>query len=374
MEIRTSIAALDFFAELPDPRQAGKVTYPLEEIILIALCAGICGADSFVEFEEFGKSKINFLRRFLPFENGIPSHDTFVAVFFNTDPKHFGKIFIAWVESLQGEMPGLVAIDGKTIRCPMNGAIPPVHIVSAWASEQNLVIGQIKTEEKTNEITAIPKLLAMLSLKNALVSIDTMGCQKSIAEQIILAKADYLLAVKQNQKTLYDDIALVFQGVESGTFPVETEEITVVEKGHGRQETRIYSICHVIEPLARNKDWKNLQCIGKVRSIREIAEKTSDETRYFISSRKLKVQEFAKAVRKHWSIENSLHWVMDIVFKDDESRVRTRHAATNFVTLKHITLNMIKSMPVKASMRVRRKRAGWDDSFLQAVLGAAPSA
>ena len=373
METYSSIAALDFFAELPDPRQAGKVIYPLREIILVALCAAICGADSFVEFEEFGKSKIHFLRKFLPFEHGIPSHDTFGAVFSNIDPGQFGKIFIAWVESLQAEIPGLVAIDGKTVRRSMNGDIPPAHIVSAWASEQNLVIGQIKTEEKSNETTAIPKLLAMLSLKKALVSIDAMGCQKSIAEQIVLAKADYLLAVKQNQKTLYDDISLVFQGVESGTFPVQTEEMTVVEKGHGRVETRIYSICYAIEPLARSKDWKNLQCIGQARSIREVAGKTSDETRYFISSRKLEVQEFAKAVRKHWSIENSLHWVLDIVFRDDESRVRVRHATTNFVTLKHITLNMIKSMPGKASMRVRRKRAGWDDSFLQAVLGATPS-
>ena len=373
MEIRSSIAALDFFAELSDPRQPGKVIYPLREIILTALCAAICGADSFVEFEEFGKAKIQFLRKFLPFENGIPSHDTFGAVFSNIDPKQFGELFITWVKSVQAEIPELVAIDGKTVRRSMNGAIPPIHIVSAWASEQNLVIGQIKTEEKSNEITAIPKLLSMLCLKKALVSIDAVGCQKAIAEQIVLKKADYLLAVKQNQKTLYDDISLVFQNAESKTFPVKTEDITVVEKDHGRLETRIYSICHAIEFLTGREEWKNLQCIGKVRSIRETEKKTSDETRYFISSRKLAIQEFANATRKHWSIENSLHWVMDVVFKDDESRVRTRHAAANFVTLKHITLNMIKTMPVKASMRVRRKRAGWDDSFLQAVLRASPS-
>ena len=188
METYSSIAALDFFAELPDPRQAGKVIYPLREIILVALCAAICGADSFVEFEEFGKSKIHFLRKFLPFEHGIPSHDTFGAVFSNIDPGQFGKIFIAWVESLQAEIPGLVAIDGKTVRRSMNGDIPPVHIVSAWASEQNLVIGQIKTEEKSNETTAIPKLLAMLSLKKALVSIDAMGCPKSSQSKSFLQK------------------------------------------------------------------------------------------------------------------------------------------------------------------------------------------
>ena len=373
MEAQTSIAVMDFFAELPDPRQAGKVVYPLREIILVALCATICGADSFVEFEEFGKAKIQFLRKLLPFEHGIPSHDTFGAVFSNIDPKQFGELFIAWAASLQKGIPELVAIDGKTVRRSMNGEIPPIHIVSAWASEQNLVIGQIKTEEKSNEITAIPPLLSMLSLKKALVSIDAMGCQKNIAEQIILQKADYLLAVKQNQKALYDDISLVFQGIESGTFPVITEEITEVEKGHGRHETRIYSICHASELLSTGKDWKNLQIIGKVRSIRQTGEKTSDEVRYFITSRKLTVREFATAVRKHWSIENSLHWVLDIVFRDDESRVRTRHAATNFVTLKHITLNMLKGVAGKASMRVRRKRAGWDDNFLLSVLAATPA-
>lgn len=369
METSQTIAALDFFAQLPDPRQPGKVLYPLQEIILTALCAVICGADSFVEFEEFGNAKIEFLSRLLPFKNGIPSHDTFGAVFSNIDPKQFGRLFVYWVRSLQKKIPGLVAIDGKTVRRSMNGEIPPIHIVSAWASEQNLVVGQAKTEYKSNEIKVIPELLSMLSIRGALVSIDAMGCQKAIATQIVQAGADYLLTVKGNQETLMADIELAFEGIESKTVPVETPELKIVEKGHGRIETRIYSVCYAVDWLTSASEWNGLKCMGKVFSIREIRGQRTEECRYFISSRKLDVKEFAKAVRSHWSIENSLHWVMDIVFRDDESRVRTRHAATNFVTLKHISLNMLKSLPCKMSMRVRRKRAGWDNDFLKMILG-----
>ncbi len=372
MDISSKVAALDFFVQLPDPRQQDKIVYPLLEIILVALCAAICGADSFVEIEEFGNAKIAFLRKFLPFKNGIPSHDTFGAVFSNIDPKQFSKLFIKWVRALQQEIPGLVAIDGKTVRRSMNGNVPPIHVVSAWATEQNLVVGQVNTEEKSNEITAIPELLNILVLKGALVSIDAMGCQKEIAEKILAKKADYLLAVKGNQPRLRDEISLVFAGVDSSTFPVETEEFKTVEKGHGRIETRIYTVCHKVNLLETGREWNGLKCIGKVESIREVGEKTSREVRYFISSRKLGAKDFAKGVRGHWGIENCLHWVMDIVFKDDDCRVRTRHAATNFVTLKHITLNMLKSLPGKSSMRVRRKRAGWDDDFLETALGTTP--
>lgn len=362
------VSALNIFSELEDPRQQGKVKYPLNEIILIALCASICGADTFIEFVEFGEAKIDFLKTLLPFENGIPSHDTFGAVFSNIDRKRFSELFVKWVQALQSQIPTLVAIDGKTVRRSMNGEIPPVHIISAWASDQNLVMGQVKTEVKSNEIKAIPELLEMLVLKNALVSIDAMGCQKEIAERIISRKADYLLAVKGNQRNLHAELALVFDTNDADMAPFKVLEQEFLDKNHGRIEKRIYSVTWDVKYLEAKANWPGLQSIGRVRSIREINGKTSDETRYFICSKRLETEEFAKAVRSHWNIENCLHWVMDVVFRDDDSRVRIRNAAANFVTLKHITLNMLKLMPGKQSMRVRRKRASWDNDYLLAVL------
>jgi len=369
-----SIAVLDFFAGLTEPRQLGKILYPLKEILLLTLCAVVCGADSFVEITQFGRCKLDFLRSLLPFENGIPSHDTVGAVISNLDPVEFRKCFVKWVRSIQKEIPGLIPIDGKTVRRSMNGQTRPIHIVSAWATEQRLVLGQVKTEEKSNEITAIPELLELLSIKGALVSIDAMGCQKKIAQKIVDKGADYLLAVKSNQETLHAGVELLFQGIDSATLPIEVEEEKVIGKGHGRVETRIYSVCHEVGLLPSVSDWNSLKCIGKARTIREWDGKVSDETRYFISSRKLTAAEFGRAVRGHWGIENSLHWVLDIVFRDDECRVRTRNAAANFVTIKHIALNMLKQPARKASMRVRRKVAGWDDDFLKEVIGAVPEA
>lgn len=362
------IAALDIFGRLEDPRQAAKILYPLNEIILVALCASICGADSFVEFEEFGKAKLDFLRKLLPFKNGIPSHDTFGAVFSNIDRKQFSALFVEWVKSLQEKIPGMVAIDGKTVRRSKNGEIPPIHVVSAWASDQNLVLGQVKTDIKSNEITAIPELLKMLTLKGALVSIDAMGCQKVIAEQIISQGADYLLAAKGNQSMLYGELTLAFEAYDAGMAPLQILEQEFLDKDHGRLEKRIYSLTCEVQNLDAKLNWPGLKCIGRVRSIREVDGKTSDETRYFISSRQMGTEEFAKAVRSHWGIENKLHWVLDIVFRDDENRARIRNSAANLVTLKHITLNLLKMVPGKKSIRVKRKWAGWDDSFLLSVL------
>lgn len=364
------ISILRFFGDLNDPRQMAKILYPLQEIILVALCAAICGADSFVEMEDFGNAKLEFLKKFLPFKNGIPSHDTFGAVFSNLDARQFNEIFVKWILSFQKSLPGHVAIDGKTVRRSKNGKIPPVHIVSAWSSDQRLVLGQLKTEKKSNEIKTIPELLAMLALKGALITIDAMGCQKEIAEKIVDKKADYLLAVKKNQKRLFEDIQTLFEGAESGTFPVEMADRETMDKGHGRLERRLYTVLTQPELFSTLGEWKNLACIGKVKRICETGNKITEEIRYFISSRNLNVEEFSDTVRNHWGIENSLHWVMDIVFRDDECRAREKNAAANFVTLKHITLNMLKSMDGKQSMRVRRKVAGWDEEYLYKVLGA----
>lgn len=370
MPLIRTLAAMEFFEQLPDPRQHSKILYPLREIILTALSAIICGADSYVEIEEFGNAKLDFLRNFYPFANGIPSHDTFGIVFSNIDSKLFNQIFTSWVESLQKEIPEIVAIDGKTVRRSIDKNIKPIHVVSAWAADQCLVIGQIKTNEKSNEITAIPELLSMLVLKNAIVTIDAMGCQKAIAKAILEKDADYLLAVKGNQPALYDDIETIFEAVKSQTFPLEMKEYVTNDSGHGRVETRFYSVLDNVNLLSTANQWHGIKSIGSVTSVREQSGKVTEDTRYFISSMSADVQKFANAVRSHWSIENGLHWVMDIIFRDDECRIRKKHGPANFVTLKHITHNMLKSLPGKMSMRVRRKRAGWDDAFLKAALSA----
>ena len=370
MEERQFIAILDYFEDMPDPRQKGKVLYPLNEIILVSLCAIICGAETYVEIEEFGDAKIDFLKQFLPFENGIPSHDTFGIVFASIDAKIFSEKFVAWAQSLQKSIPGFVAVDGKTVRRSKDGAIPPIHIVSAWAGQQHLVMGQTKTAEKSNEITAIPELLSLLTLKGAIITIDAMGCQKKIIADIMAKEAQYVIAVKENQRGLYKEIDTIFNASESGTFPLSLSSCKTVDKEHGRFETRTYMVTDRTDLLSMAEQWPGLQSIGCVRAIRETNGITSEHTRYFISSLSVDPYLFAKAVRGHWSIENSLHWVMDVVFHDDECRIRKKNGPANFVTLKHMTQNMLKSLPGKMSMRVKRKRAGWDDDFLALALKA----
>jgi predicted transposase YbfD/YdcC len=372
MAERPIISILEHFDDMPDSRQKGKVLYPLSEIILTSLCAIICGADSYVEIEEFGKAKMDFLKQFLPFEHGIPSHDTFGIVFASIDANLFNQKFIAWAQSLQKAIPKFVAIDGKTVRRSMDGTIPPIQIVSAWAGQQHLVIGQKKTEKKSNEITAIPELLSILSLQGAIVTIDAIGCQKKILKDIKAKQADYVIAVKENQKNLYDEIDLFFQAAASQTLPISLPICTTSEKDHGRIELRTYMVTDQIDFLTQDDKWFGIQSIGCVTASREVKGVTSVHTRYFISSLPADPDLFAKAVRGHWGIENSLHWIMDVVFRDDECRIRKKNGPENFVTLKHITLNMLKSLKTKKkmSMRVRRKLSGWDEEFLVSVLQA----
>lgn len=367
------VAFLEFFSEVPDPRQQAKVLYPLDEIVLTTLCAVICGAESYVEIEEFGNAKLLFLKQFLPFKNGIPSHDTYGIIFSKLDSKVFNEVFSKWVKSIQKKIPKLVAIDGKTSRNSKSKDSSPIHTVSAWAVEQNIVLGQLKIKEKSNEITAIPELLSLLVLNGAIVSIDAMGCQKDIAKHILERKADYVLSVKGNQSTLHKEIQLFFEGIFSGTFPFEVEKHETIGKDHGRIETRRYYLTDNIEWLSKNKAWPGLKTIGCVESVRETDDSISTELRYFISSLPANVIQFSQAVRGHWGIENGLHWVMDIVFRDDECRIRKKHGPANFVTIKHIAQNMLKNLDSKASMRVRRKRAGWDDNFLERALRATVS-
>lgn len=368
-----AVKVLRFFSEIPDPRQQAKVLYPLDEMILTTLCGVICGAESYVEIEEFGNAKLPFLKQFLPFENGIPSHDTFGIVFSKIDSKLFNNAFSRWVQEIQDNIPKLVAIDGKTVRRSRDNDLSPIHIVSAWAVEQNIVLAQMKTDEKSNEITAIPELLSLLVLNGAIVSIDAAGCQMKIASQILDKQADYVFAVKGNQPSIHNEIKMFFESVFSQTLPLEVEQCETVDKDHGRIETRRYFLADATEWLSKKDVWPGLQTMGCVESIRETKAGITTEFRYYISSLPLNVVQFSQTVRGHWGIENGLHWVMDIVFRDDECRIRKKHGPANFVTIKHIAQNMLKKVPSKASMRVRRKRAGWDDMFLESVLREAPN-
>lgn len=362
------IKIIDFFSEMTDPRQQAKVLYPLDEIILITLCGVICGAESYVEIEEFGNAKLSFLKRFLAFENGIPSHDTLGIVFSKIDSKEFSAIFSKWVQAIQDKIPKLVAIDGKTVRRSKDNGSSPIHVVSAWAVEQNIVLGQMKTDEKSNEVTAIPELLSLLILNGAIVSIDAAGCQKKIASRILDKNADYVLAVKGNQPSIHNELKLFFEGIFSGTLPIEVQQCETVDKCHGRIETRRYYITDVAAWLSKSAEWPGLRTMGCVESTRETTSGITTEFRYYISSLPANITQFSQAVRGHWGVENGLHWVMDIVFRDDECRIRKKHGPANFVTIKHLAQNMLRKAPSKASMRVRRKKAGWDDSFLTLVL------
>ena len=365
---------LTHFEELDDPRQSGKVAYPLEEMLLQCLFAVLAGADSWVEIAEFGKKKLDFLRRFRAFENGTPSHDQFGNLFAALDAEAFQSCFIAWVASLAKLGPDIVAIDGKTLRRSYQegGAKAPIHMISAFSSRQRLVLGQRKVADKSNEITAIPELLDLLTVKGAIVTTDAMGCQKEIASKILAKEAGYVLALKGNQGTLSDDVELFFSEQKARKF-----EDTVVsrhetlEKSHGRIETRSYTSTDGIDWLKERHDWVGLKSIVMVESTREIiGGKTEQETRFYISSLVADAVRQGDAIRSHWGVE-SHHWVMDMVFRDDECRIRRDNSPANFATIKHIASNLMRAKLDKHSMRVKRRLAAWDDAYLESLVTGA---
>jgi len=368
----TGTALLDQFSALEDPRQAWKVVYPLPEILLSVLCASLAGADDFVEIERWANRKLDFLRRFLPFGNGIPSHDTLNDVFNALPAGAFSDCFVAWVESLRGDDPDIVAIDGKTSRRAhdRNQGKNPLHLVSAWACRQRLVLGQQACEEKSNEITAIPALLDRLELTGALVTIDAMGCQTKIAEAIRGKGADYLLALKDNWPALSAETERFFADAD----PAILDRHQSTDNDHGRLESRRHAVCHDVDWLASDRrfpgEWrfKDLAMIAMVEAEVERGGKARLERRYFLSSAKLSAKQFAGAVRAHWHVENRLHWVMDVVFHDDLMRLRTENGPANMATVRHISLNIIRTIDDKASIKVRRKTLAWDDEYLHAAL------
>lgn len=371
--VSDGLVFLEYFRDLPDPRQAGKVVYPLDEVLLLCLLAVLAGAEAFTDIARFGTKKLELLRRFRPFRDGTPAHDHLGDIFATLDAEKFQQCFVAWVAAQTGVPAEVIAIDGKTVRRSFQkkGAKDAIHMVSAFAARQRLVLGQVKVAEKSNEIIAIPRLLDMLAIEGAVVTIDAMGCQREIAKKVIDKKADYVLALKGNQGSLRDDVELFVAEQKANGFKDTTvSRDQTVDGDHGRIETRTTTVIHDVAWLQERHNWPGLNGVVIVDSTREIDGKTEHETRFYVTSLLLLATQLGLIVRNHWAVENSLHWVMDMVFRDDECRVRTDHAPANFTTIKHMALNLLRRAPGKDSLRLRRKVAAWDDDFLASIVTA----
>jgi predicted transposase YbfD/YdcC len=363
---------LEHFSELPDPREDNR-RHKLIDIITIVLCASICGAEKWNDIEMFGSTKESWFRKFLELPHGIPSHDTFARVFSLLNPDEFNRCFLSWIQEIHpGHDQEVINIDGKTVRRShdrSNGA-SAIHMVSAWANTAGLTLGQVKVDEKSNEITAIPKLLDMLELQGCIVTIDAMGTQKAIVRRIREKEADYLLALKGNQETLHDDVRLYFEDAEKEDFSIaEFDYHKTVDKDHGRIEIRECWATGDVEWLSMKEKWKDLRSMCMIRSTRIIGDDRTEERRWYISSLAANAESLGTVVRKHWGIENSLHWVLDVAFREDECRKRKDHSAENFAMLRHCTLNLLKQeTSCKRSIAGKRLLAGWDERYLEKVL------
>jgi len=357
------------FSSIKDPRVDRQKKHRLQDIFFISLCAMICGADNWVAIEEFGLSKEAWFTDLLGLENGIPSHDTFGEVYAAIDTDHFSLCFSRWVADLATLTEGeVIAIDGKCLRRSLDKASKKaaIYMVSAWAQQNNLVLGQVKVDDKSNEITAIPKLLARLDIAGAVVTIDAMGCQKKIAEQIKRQEGDYVLSLKGNQGNLHDDVKTFF----TSSLSPDVASVSY-DGGHGRIETRSLRVTADIAWLQERHDWKGLQSIIAVTAKRELDNKVTEETRYFISSLDANdPKRLERVVRAHWAIENSLHWVLDVAFDEDSNRTRKGHSDANLSVIRHIALNLIKTEKTsKVGVKIKRLKAGWDNDYLLRVIG-----
>jgi predicted transposase YbfD/YdcC len=365
----------EHFADLDDPRVERTRSHDLLEIIVMAVVAVISNADGWDDIVDFAKTQKELLLRFLTLRHGIPSADTFRRVFSALDPEAFNRCFVAWTQSLVESTEGkLVAIDGKTLRRSGDTAraASPRHLVSAWVGQNHIVFGQVATAAKSNEITAIPELLKLLDLRGATVTIDAMGCQRKIVDGIVAAGADYIIAVKDNQPTLHNEVqaAFVTAEVSQEALPAEWTYRTQ-EKAHGRAETRTTTVLDVQERLSEEQIWNGMRSLVRVTSVRTTATGTSEDTRFFISSRPPSAAALAQCIRGHWGIENSQHWTLDMAFDEDRCRIRRGHAPDNFALLRKIALNLLKAeTTAKRGVTARRKLAGWSEEYLMRVLGA----
>ena len=367
---------LQAFADIEDPRSRA-CPYPLDELLLVALAAVTSGADDWVSVVKWGELKLDWLRRLLPFEHGIASHDTFNRVFALLDAQRFEARFIEWMQSLCPALAGqAVAVDGKSLRGSRDTGVSPAHLVSAWACGTGLALGQVRTADKSNEITALPVLLEALDLRGATVTLDAMGCQHEVVQQIVDQKADYVVAVKDNQPTLAEAVEALFDDEAQGLREGRLQEHLTLDKDHGRLETRRCVVARHSGPLAgASRDWPGLRSAVMIESQREMVNgrkkgEASTEWRYYISSLDLDAEGFNRLVRGHWGIENSLHWVLDTTFREDDCRIRRGHGAQNFAILRRISLNLIKQEKSgKTSMNIKRLKAGWSTAYLEVVLG-----
>jgi predicted transposase YbfD/YdcC len=358
-----------YFGKLKDPRIKRHRRHRLLDIVTIALCGVICGCDDWQQIATFGRSRLDWLKKFLTLPNGIPSHDTFERVFDRLDPQAFQSCFRSWMQALH-ESLGLsqIAIDGKTLRGSARGELKGLHLVSAWATANGVSLGQVAVDEKSNEIPAIPQLLQLLAVKGALVTIDAMGCQKEIAQAIVDKKADYVLTVKDNQPTLRANLEAYFQkALENDFSGLKHSSYETEDRGHGRHETRRYEI--IVDPPEFSAfGWAKLQAIGMCCRERTSKGQTSTEVVFFIGSRKASAKVYGKALRNHWSIENNLHWQLDVNFSEDNNRVSRRRGAENLSVLRRLALSLLKQNPAKESIPCKRLRAALDPDFLREIL------
>jgi predicted transposase YbfD/YdcC len=361
-----------YFSRLRDPRRKRRRRHCLMDIIVIALCAVICGAKDWQQIVTFARERLPWLRTFLALPNGVPSHDTFERVFDRIDPQSFLACFQQWVDVLtRGLGVAHIAIDGKTLRHSGNRTKHwgPLHVVSAWASQCHLTLGQVAVDAKSNEITAIPRLLELLDIHGALVTIDAMGCQKEIAKKIVAGGGDYVLAVKDNQPTLLADMQeCIGKALDDGKEGVDYETYETTNKQHGRQETRTYVIVTDLGGISNREEWCKLEVIGMYTSTRIIQGKRSDEAHYFIGSRKASAEVYGHTIRSHWGVENNLHWQMDINFGEDASRVQRRHGAENLALLRRLALSLLKRKGGKASIACKQFSAALNPEFLEEIL------
>lgn len=374
---------LAHFSEVPDPRINRRKYHELADVLVIGVCTLLCGGESFNDMEDFGEAKHDWFKSFLKLTNGIPSHDTFNRVFSVVDPEQFLECFLKWTQGVrQSVSQEIVAIDGKALRRASDKGENVKYVVSAWAESNSLVLGQLKVADKSNEITAVPELLRVLELSGCIVTIDAMGCQKKIAREIIEADADYVLALKGNQEKVHEEVQSFLEdavaqqqakrpvGVKPPKIVEGLKSIETVEKDHGRIETRRYYQSEYLDWFADKAKWEGLRSVGMVESVREMNGHKSVERRFYLSSLPLGVETFARAVRGHWSVENKLHWVMDVCFGEDRSRARSGHAAENLATLRRFALNLLKrDKTKKRGIKGKQLNAGWDHAYLTSLLG-----